>query len=390
VCSADEQAVSQDQANLVRDQQALAAAQDAAKTDGDQDQAKVASDQLRLQGDEAALSSEQATAEIPGTVYTWLPQPGQVISQDQPVYSVSDVPVPLLYGSVPAWRAFYAGMPAGADVGELTHDLIALGYGDGLAQSNDFTAATAAAVARWQAALGVPATGQILLGAVVFEPGPVRVTSVTPSVGAPAGGGGGGAGQGGGGGGGTVLTATSTTPVVTVDLGVDQEYLVKPGDAVSVVMPDGTTTVDGQVESVGSVASCPGGGGTGTANGGSSGGGGSGGSSPCSSAGSGGSAGSNSSPTVTVTISLDGTPAGAAFDQAPVNVNISEQRADDVLAVPVTALLALSGGGYAVQVVTGPGSSHLVAVTTGIYTSSMVQVSGPGLAAGMRVEVPSS
>ncbi len=88
-----------------------------------------------------------------------------------------------------------------------------------------------------------------------------------------------------------------------------QEYLVKPGDAVSVVLPDGTTTVGGRVKSVGSVATCPGGGGTGTATGGSGGTGG-GGQSPCSSAGSNGGGGSNSSPTVTVTITLDQTPRG--------------------------------------------------------------------------------
>lgn len=41
-----------------------------------------------------------------GGVYTWLPEPGRVIKQDQPVYSVSDEPVPLLYGSIPAYREF--------------------------------------------------------------------------------------------------------------------------------------------------------------------------------------------------------------------------------------------------------------------------------------------
>jgi multidrug efflux pump subunit AcrA (membrane-fusion protein) len=86
---------------------------------------------------------------------------------------------------------------------------------------------------------------------------------------------------------------------------------------------------------------------------------------------------------------MDHTPAGAALDQAPVNVNITSQRAANVLAVPVNALLALRGGGFGVQVVTGHGS-HLVGVTTGLYGNTMVQVSGPGLTAGMRVEVPSS
>src|SRR5580693_10405051 len=58
-------------------------------------------------------------------VYTWLPAPGQVIKQDQPVYSVSNEPVPLLYGSIPAYRQFDAGMSDGADVSQLTRDLIA-------------------------------------------------------------------------------------------------------------------------------------------------------------------------------------------------------------------------------------------------------------------------
>ena len=126
----------------------------------------------------------------PGTTYTSLPKVGDVISQDQSVYSVSNEPVPLLYGSIAAYRAFSVGMSDGADVGELTQDLIALGYGAGLTQSNHYSSATATAVERWQRPLGLPATGEILLGQVVFEPGPIRVTSVTPSVGESVGGGG--------------------------------------------------------------------------------------------------------------------------------------------------------------------------------------------------------
>ncbi len=307
-------------------------------------------------------------AALHGGVYTWLPEPGQVIKQDQPVYSVGDEPVPLLYGSLPAYRAFEAGMSDGADVGQLTRDLIALGYGDGLTQSNYYSSATAAAVERWQKALGLQATGEIPLGEAVFEPGPIRVTSVTPTVGTSAGGG-------------IVLTATSTTPIVIVDLDVSEEYLVKPGNAVTIVLPNGTTTAGGHIETVGTVATCPGGGGIGAGGGGS----GSADQSPCESSGS----GTASAPTVTVTITLDGAPPDATFDQAPVNVNITTQTADNVLAVPVNALLALAGGGYGVDVVTGK-TSHLVGVTTGLYSDTLVQVSGSGLTPGTLVEVPSS
>jgi hypothetical protein len=300
-----------------------------------------------------------------GGVYTWLPQPGQVIEQGQPLYAVGNQPVPLLYGTVPAYRAFAAGMSDGPDVGQLTRALIALGYGAGLTQSDNYSSATAAAVERLQRALGLQATGQIPLGGVFFEPGPIRVASVAPSLGAPS--------QGVGS---TVLTATSPTPVVTVDLDVSEEYLVKTGDAVTVVLPDGVTTVGGRIETVGTVATCPGGGGVGAGQGSSS---------PCESGGS----GTTSTPTVTVTITLDSTPPGAAYDQAPVNVNITTQTASHVLAVPVNALLALQGGGYGVDVVTGK-TSHLAGVTTGLYSDTLVQVSGSGVTAGTQVEVPSS
>ena len=379
-CRQDAQKVSQDQTQLTQTQQQLATANATATLDHDQNGAKVASDQAKLQGDQATLALLQATAMNPGTTYTSLPQASEIIRQDQPVYSISDEPVPLLYGSVAAYRAFYVGMSDGADVGELTRDLIALGYGGGLTQSNHYSSSTAAAVKRWQRALGLPATGEVLLGEAVFEPGPIRVTSVTASVGASVGGGGGTAAGGGGGGGETVLTATSTTPIVTVDLDVSQEYLVRRGDAVSIVLPNGSSTVGGHIASVGNVATCPGGGGNGTGTGA-----GSADQSPCESAGS----GNSSTPTVTVTISLDRTPAGAALDQAPVNVNITTQRANDVLAVPVNALLALQGGGFGVDVVTG-NTSRLVGVTTGLYSNTLVEISGSGITAGTRVEVPSS
>ena len=93
---------------------------------------------------------------------------------------------------------------------------------------------------------------------------------------------------------------------------------------------------------------------------------------------------------MTVTITLDATPPGASLDQAPVNVNITTQTVSNVLAVPVNALLALQGGGFGVDVVTGSGAVRLVGVTTGLYSNTMVQVSGPGISAGTRVEVSSS
>jgi multidrug efflux pump subunit AcrA (membrane-fusion protein) len=368
-CSQDEQKVSQDQAQLTQAQQQLASARSTATLDHDQNQAKVQADQTRLQTDQATLASLQATEVNPGTAYTWLPQLGEIIKQDQPVYSLSDEPVPLLYGSIPAYRAFYVGMSDGGDVGELTHDLIALGYGDGLPQTDHYSAATAAAVQRWQKARGLPVTGQILLGAVVFEPGPIQVTSVTPSVGESVGAGGAGAsggagsgGGGGGGGGGTVLSAASTARQVSIALDVGQQSEVAVGDQVTITLPNNETT-PGVVSSVGTVA--------------------------ISSSSDSGSSGS-SGPTITVLVNPTDPAATGTWDQAPVNVTITAGTVTSALAVPVDALRAQPGGGYAVEVAGADGFRHLVAVNLGLFddAAGMVQVTGTSLAVGQQVVVP--
>ena len=101
--------------------------------------------------------------------------------------------------------------------------------------------------------------------------------------------------------------------------------------------------------------------------------------------------GQNGSPP---TIAVDAVPTDPAaignLDQAPVNVSITTGRVSDALVVPVDALLSLESGGYAVEEVATNGVHHLVAVNTGLFDDAdgLVQVSGPGLAAGQRVVVP--
>jgi hypothetical protein len=90
-----------------------------------------------------------------------------------------------------------------------------------------------------------------------------------------------------------------------------------------------------------------------------------------------------------MTVRLTRPDTAGHLDQAPVSVNIISAQARDVLAVPVSALVALAGGGYAVDVLQSA-AVHLVAVQTGLFAQTLVQVSGAGLAAGLRVEVPSS
>jgi hypothetical protein len=249
----------------------------------------------------------------------------------------------LFYGAVPPWRAFVPGMSPGADVAELNLNL-------GLS-GDAFTSQTAAAISSLQAAHGLPVTGELLLGGVVFQPGPVRVTSVTPAPGAPV--------QAG-----PVVNVTSTRRVVTIALDASQQGGIKVGDSVVITLPDNSTT-PGRVSFVGTVATTP-----------------------ASDQGGGGSSG----PTIEVDVTPEHPAATGRLDQAPVDVSITTATVRGVLAVPVNALVALAGGGYAVEEVQAAGVHQLVAVSVGLFddAAGMVQVSGSGLAAGQRVVVPAS
>jgi peptidoglycan hydrolase-like protein with peptidoglycan-binding domain len=256
-------------------------------------------------------------------------------------------------------------MSDGPDVRQLEANLVALSFDPDRAMTVDdhFSWATAAAVKRWQQAIGRAQSGAVALGQVVFLPGPIRVTAVAATVEAPLG-----AGT-------AVLTATSVRPVVSVALDPALQQLVRRGDRVQVVLPDGNS-LPGRVAGVGRVATQPG---TGTGTGQDQGQGGN---------GNGNGAGQA---TVPVTVALATPHAAANLDQAPVQVAVTTQAAKGVLAVPISALLAQPGGGYAVQVVQG-GSRRLVAVRTGLFddTGGLVEVARAGLAEGARVEVPAS
>jgi putative peptidoglycan binding protein len=296
-----------------------------------------------------------------GTAYTALPAAGTVIRRGQDLYGVDGAPVTLFYGATPEWRALSPGVAPGRDVAQLDRNLIALGYGAGLDVSDYYTDTTAYAVELWQTARGLPVTGTVPLGQVAYEPGPLLITAVTPVPGSPP--------QPGT----SILTATSPVPVVLAQVPVGQEYLVKAGDTVTVTLPDGVTTTPGVIAAVASVASADN---AGAAPG------------PSPGAGS-GAAPAAGQDIVQVTVRLTQPGAAGHLDQAPVSVNVVSAQARGVLAVPVSALVALAGGGYAVDVVQGS-TVRLLAVQTGLFSQTLVQVSGAGLTAGQRVQVPAS
>jgi peptidoglycan hydrolase-like protein with peptidoglycan-binding domain len=117
--------------------------------------------------------------------FTWLPSVGAVIGRGGTLWRLDDLPVVLMYGAVPAYRTLKQGVGDGPDVTELNENLVDLGFDPYGAITTDgsFSEATAAAVKRWQKAEGLPETGEVELGRVVFAPGARRVTAVKVSLG---------------------------------------------------------------------------------------------------------------------------------------------------------------------------------------------------------------
>jgi peptidoglycan hydrolase-like protein with peptidoglycan-binding domain len=313
--------------------------------------------QTQVDGTLTYDGSYSVVNQMAGTV-TWLPALGRVLRQGGVLYRVDGTPVVLLYGSTPAYRDLAEGATAdavsGRDVRQLNAALVALGYATKAhldPTSNEFGWRTKQAVERLQKHYGLDETGTLLRGQVVFLPHPIRVTAESASVGsgAPPGA--------------AVLTATSTRRVVSVDLDVAQQSQVKRGDAVTVTLPDQSTT-PGVVTKIGSVATTPTDGGDGSSN----------------------------TPTIEVTVRLRRPAEAGDLDQAPVLVSIVTASARHALVVPVNALLSLASGGYAVEVAGGGGARHLVPVTLGLFDDAdgLVQVTGTSLSAGQRIVVPAS
>jgi peptidoglycan hydrolase-like protein with peptidoglycan-binding domain len=288
-------------------------------------------------GDAAPVVNRRA-----GTL-TWLAPAGSTVDRGQPLYEVDGHKVPLLFGDRPAWRLLGPDTK-GADVRQLEQNLVALGYATtrSLDVDDTWTAATADAVKRWQKAAGLDQDGTVDLGEAVFLPGAVIVASQSGHLGEDARPGG------------EVLTATPAAPVVTVKLDASKRDLVAAGDTVDIELPGGTR-IPGTVASVATVATD----GDSNGNGG----------------------GGDSEVAVAIT------PSGSTgdLDGAPVSVYVTRQKAENVLAVPVGALLALAEGGYGVET---DGDHTLVPVEIGLFAGGQVEVRGPALRAGLKVVVP--
>ncbi len=287
-----------------------------------------------------------------GTI-TWLPVPGATMARGATVYKVNEQPVPLLYGKLPLYRVLTTGL-TGADVTQLERNLAALGY-TGFTVDDSYTASTAAAVKQWQADLGVTETGTVDVNQALVAPAGIRIAEVKAHVGDP--------------GTGEILSYTGTTRTVRVALDVAKQQLVHKGGTATVTLPDGRP-VTGTVTSIGTVTS--GSGSTGGTGG--------------SGTGTGGTGGAGNA-TIEVVITIADQKALGTLQAAPVDITLISARRENVLTVPVAALVALREGGYGVQVVEG-NTTRYVAVKTGMFANGQVEITGEGIDEGVTVGTP--
>jgi len=265
-------------------------------------------------------------------IVTTLPSEGDVIEFGDVLFAIDDDAVLLLEGDIPQYRPFNIDMTDGPDVEQLERGLTEFGYADefDLSVDEDFSYITRDVI---EELLGSQDSGELALGRVVFSTTPIRVgavnvelgQSVSPQV--------------------NILSITESDQRITLDLDAEDLDLLALDTDVDIELPDGTV-VPGRVDEVAAVA-------TRQIN----------------------QQGAQGDPTIEITIGFaDGAPSDV-FDAAPVDITVTESVSADVLTVPVPALIALSGGGHAVELIV-EGGTQLIGVELGDFVDDLVEITG--------------
>jgi peptidoglycan hydrolase-like protein with peptidoglycan-binding domain len=216
-----------------------------------------------------------------------------------------------------------------ADVRQIADNLAALGYEGPLP----------AQVRAWQRDSGLPVTGIVGPSHLVVTTGPVHIASHSASPGETV--------LASSQDGGAILEFASTEKLVTLPLSVSDQSLAAVGRAVIVTLPD-DANVDGTISEIGSIVT---------------------------------------DGTIEVTIAIADQTVLDDLQIASVDVELVSASREDVLSVPVAALLARPEGGFAVEIVNGADST-VSPVKTGLFAAGRVEISGDGLIEGMWVGVP--
>jgi len=232
------------------------------------------------------------------------------------------------------------------DILQLEEALLMLGYdADGaLVADGTYTLETNQAILDFQAATGLEMDGILDLGEIIFLPVEVRVTTQMTTKGSSVG---------------------SDTPILGISLSGKVVYMALPaddqgalavGDAVTIEMPN-NTLVPATVVFVSQTAT----------------------------------SGQNEWDPAwfEVRIELDDLSVAEGLDEAPVDVIIVSDSVSDIMAIPISALVALLEGGYAVEKDTGNGQVELIAIEVGFFGSdNLIEITSGALEPGDRVVVP--
>jgi hypothetical protein len=164
-----------------------------------------------------------------GGVVTEVVSPSGILGVGDVLLRIEERPVVLVPGGIPAFRALDEGS-TGRDVSALQEFLASVGYAVDSTPAR-YTAVTGAAVREWQATLGIPQTGVVALGDVVFVPAavldaPLRWTDAvsvgaTLAAGAP------------------ILELLAPRPTLTIEFGGSPPAQLEPGVPGEVTFPDG-------------------------------------------------------------------------------------------------------------------------------------------------------
>ena len=233
------------------------------------------------------------------------------------------------------------GARSGADVLQLEQALARMGFAtDAMVVDDVFDAETRQALLEWQTATGQRPDGVLHIGDVVVAETLVRVTSQMAPVGtqvAP---------------GSPVLAASDVEQIVSFDLDAADQSLADEGDRVNVILPD-DVEVAGTIEEIATTATTT----------------------------------PDGTTVFAVTVRLDEPDAVGDLTEAPVTVELVGSSVTDVLAVPVSSLIALTGGGYAIEADSGSGF-RLVSVEPGFFADGLVEIDVNGVDVGDQVTLP--
>lgn len=247
---------------------------------------------------------------------------GSTLEFGEALITIDRKPVLLAKGDVPMYRELNRTSPrlTGPDVSQFQRFLLDQGFDDDgrLEVDGVFGYSTERAVEDWQEALGLEETGRVDQSMIVFSPVPLRISSEA-KVGAAF----------------TGLEVTEAIPLVSVDTNSLDRSGLPVGDEVTIELADGSTMPGVIADQAREILE-------------------------------------DGSTVWRTTVELTDDPPS---DTSAVLVQSTVVAAENVLHVPVSALLALAEGGYAVEKVSAAGT-ELVSVEVGEVVGGLAEVSG--------------